>query len=79
MFASNYGTSRPKMAYCLPTFWGKVYPDPSPESLLQSLRFRVMEPRRDFFPGVALTQHLENLADLAAMVLLNPEFDQFHQ
>ena len=38
-----------------------------------------MEPHGNFVPRVPLTQHLENITDLLAMVLLDPTFDQFDQ
>src|SRR5579862_1930371 len=63
----------------LSRFLREVLFDPSPESLLQRLWLWVMEPRGDFVPSVPLTQHLENLANLLAMVHLDPSFDQFDQ
>src|SRR5579863_10419934 len=38
-----------------------------------------MELCRDFDPRVPLTQHLESLTDLLAMVLLDPARDLIHQ
>jgi hypothetical protein len=63
----------------LSRFLREVLFDPSPESLLQRLWLRVMEPRGNFVPRVPLTQHLENITDLLAMVLLDPTFHNFDQ
>jgi hypothetical protein len=38
-----------------------------------------MEPYGDFFPRVTLTQHLERFAEILAVVVLDPAFNQFDQ
>lgn len=63
----------------LSRFLREVLFDPSPESLLQRLRLRVMEMRGDFVPGVSMAQRLESLTDLLALVLFDPAFDQLDQ
>src|SRR6516164_8533658 len=46
----------------------EVASDPSPESLLQCFRLRVLETRGNFIPPVSLAQHSENFTDILAMI-----------
>lgn len=57
----------------------EVASNPSPESLLQCFRLRVLETRGNFIPPVSLAQHFENFTDILAMILLDPAFDEFDQ
>ena len=57
-------------------FLRKVALHPPPEPLLECLRLLVTEPLSDFLPGVTLAQHLEDLPDLLAMILIDATFDQ---
>ena len=57
----------------------EVASNPSPESLLQCFRLRVLETRGNFIPRVSLAQQSENFTDILAMILLDPAFDEFDQ
>jgi hypothetical protein len=57
----------------------KVVSDPAPKPLLQRYWLRLMEPYGDFVPRITLTQHLERFAEILAVVVLDPAFNQFDQ